>query len=491
MNPTVAARSNRSGSYRYRAQTKLSVGVPIAVACAAQLMNAINIGACPLLVPDIADTLGGGTSSLSWVVSAYAIVFGALVLWGGRLTDAVGSRPILITGFAISAAGAAIAAVAPAAWVLIVGRIVQGIGAALAVPGGLAWLVVSTTDPRLRSRRLAAFAASGAIGFGAGALAGGILSDAFGWRSVFAFEFAVVLILILLAWRLPAVAVPAKPAPSYWGAILISTALLLFAFWLALGSKTGWGEIAALATMAFAGILWVGAAIHERRSTRPMIPNHLWRVPGLTGVLLATGLLYASWAGSYYFGALAMQDLVGLSMTSAALWLAPLAVGALLGSRVAAKALTQGQSRGSLIIVGGAVCALGPIAASFLSAGSHASLYLLALMLAIVGQVVAFVAQSDWVVTLVGLDSAGIGGAMFNSAGQIGGGLGLAGLALVFDASTDGALSRLGLGSYSGAFRFSAMLALLATTTIVFVRFQLRRHGTLSHTSKSKRNPNR
>lgn len=489
MNPAVPGRPNRAGSHRYRARSKPSARVTVAVACAAQLMNAINIGACPLLVPDIAGTLGGGASSLSWVVSAYAIVFGALVLWGGRLTDAVGSRPILITGFAISAAGAALAAVAPTAWVLIAGRIIQGIGAALAVPGGLAWLAVSTTDPRRRSRNLAAFAASGAIGFGAGALAGGILSDALGWRSVFVFEFVVVLILTLLAWRLPSVAAPNKPAPSYWGAILISTALLLFALWLALGSKTGWGEVTALTTMALAGALWVGAAVHERRSTRPMIPHHLWRVPGLVGVLIATGLLYAAWAGSYYFGALALQDLVGLSMTSAALWLAPLAVGALLGSRVAARALSRGQSRDSLIIAGGAVCALGPLAASFLSGRSHAVLYLLVLLLAIVGQVIAFVAQSDLVVTLVGLDSAGIGGAMFNSAGQIGGGLGLAGLALVFDASTEGAFGRFGLVSYPGAFRVSALLALLATAAIVVVRFQLRRHTPLSHASKSKRNP--
>ncbi|TCN53425.1 putative MFS family arabinose efflux permease [Rhodococcus sp. SMB37] len=463
--------------------------MPVAVACAAQMMNAINIGACPLMVPGIAAALGGGTSSLSWVVSAYAIVFGALVLWGGRLTDAVGSRRILVIGFMVSAAGAALAAAAPAMWVLIGGRIVQGIGAALAVPGGLAWLAVSTTDPRRRSRRLAAFAASGAIGFGVGALAGGVLSDAAGWRSVFVLEFIVVVILSLLAWRLPSVTGPSKPAPSYWGAVLTSTALLLFALWLALGSRAGWGGISALTVMALAGALWVGAAVHERRSTRPMIPHHLWRVPGLVGVLLATGLLYAAWAGSYYFGALALQELVGLSMTSAALWLAPLAVGALLGSRVAARALSSGQSRDSLIIAGGAVCALGPLAASYLSAGSHAVLYLLVLLLAIVGQVVAFVAQSDLVVTLVGVDSAGIGGAMFNSAGQIGGGLGLAGLALVFDASTGGALGRVGLASYPGAFRVSALLALLATAAMVVIRFRARRQGSLSEASTSKMNP--
>ncbi|MFR9805099.1 MFS transporter [Pseudonocardia sp. RS010] len=367
-----------------------TVGSAVAVACGAQLLNAVNIGACPLMLPAITGSLGGQADTPVWLVASYAIVFGGLVLWGGKIGDSHGIGRVLPLGFLVSVAGSLVAVVAPDAMVLVAAWVLQGVGAALAVPNGMAWLTSSTDDPRVRSRRLSWFAGSGAIGFAVGALMGGVLSDRLSCRAVFGAECLVALVLGVLALRSAPRRTTRTRRPVPRGAFATSTALALAVLALYAGPRSGWLHPSTLAVAAV-------AAWRERVSPDPMIPLHVWRISGLWGVLASTALLCAAWAA--------------------------------------------GPARGRRLPRGA------PARRDRAGAG--------------------FVSQNDLVVTLPGPAHAGIAGGPFTAASQVGGGLGLAVLAVVAAGAAPG---RDASGHFPEVFWAAALVAAVLALLVVVGR---------------------
>lgn len=448
------------------------IAVAASVACSAQMASAICISAAPMVVPDISRSLGGTTVELAWVVASYAVAFGGLVLWGGRTADAIGSRRALALGFALMAVGALVSAIAPTVAVVVSGRILQGVGAALAVPGALRWINVTTEAESLRGRILAAFAASGAVGFGVGGLGGGIIADEVGWRSVFLTQGLLLVPLVLAAWFVESSDRGGGRMPSLFGAVLLSGALLTLSQWLKTGTEAGWAIRESNLLLGATFVLTATWVLSERTGRQPMIPLVLWRVSGLGSTLIGTALVYAAWSGTYYFGVQALFDVVNLDMRSVAVWLAPLCVAALLGSRLSALMIARFGGHIRAMILGAFVCAAGPFGASLLSTDSGPSPFLGVLWLAIFGQVVAFVAQSDLVLGLVGKEFGGLGGALFNAFCQVGAGVGIAVQAAFFNGG--GVLERLGLTGYQGAFRGAALMAVGATLLALILAVRLR-----------------
>src|SRR5690606_36339889 len=178
--------------------------VVLALLCVAQFMLVLDITAANIALPSIGRDLGLDTGALTWVITAYAVAFGGLMLLGGRLADVLGRRRLLVSGLAVFTISSALCGLAPDGGLLIAGRAVQGVGAALISPAALASVSALFTGAA-RTRALGVWAGIGASGFAVGLMASGLLASGPGWRWIFLVNVPIgVALIALLSAMLPA-----------------------------------------------------------------------------------------------------------------------------------------------------------------------------------------------------------------------------------------------------------------------------------------------
>ncbi|WP_179377925.1 MFS transporter [Rhodococcus sp. ACS1] len=427
------------------------------LACAAQFLSALNMGIGPLMIPRLSADLGFGQVEQAWVVSGYALAFAGFVLLGGRLADVFGGARIVTLGFYVATLSAAVAACSPTTTVLIGARIGQGLGAALTVPAALA--IIATTHQELsgRSRALATFAASGAVGFGLGLACGGLAADTIGWRWLFV-ALGLVSAVLAVSTTVAVRRTQRKALPvSLWSSVSSAAGLMLVAYAVTVGSS---GQGAHLSTVIAGGtgLCFLGLFLWSQgRSQSPIMPLELWTRPGFALNIVSTALIYGAWVSAYYFAALLLQDVLGLSGTAAALFMAPLALGATAGSRIAGVLLPRVARPARLILSGSFVCA---VATGLLALPSLCHPWLIVILLSVVvaGQSTAFVALNVEVLAGASVDEVGLIGSVFNAGCQVGGGMAVGTLAALSQA-VGGAEIVIGCRV---AFLCAAALALLA-----------------------------
>jgi MFS family permease len=276
-------------------------------------------------LPAIQDDLGFGGADLQWVVNAYVLCFGGGLLLGGRAADLVGRRRMAVAGLLAFAAGSAVAGLAPTAAVLVAGRALQGAAAAALDPALLALLVTEFPEGRERDRALGVWSAAGSLGIPAGALFGGLLTAALGWRWVLLVAAPVALAAAWLVRRLVEEsrdrATPRRLDVP--GAVTATTglALLIFAITqaerLAGGLAGGPAEPAALARVAVplaaAGALLAAFVAVERRHPAPLVRWSLLRRPGMLATDLAATTLPVGLGALLFLGTLHLQRVLGFT----------------------------------------------------------------------------------------------------------------------------------------------------------------------------------
>src|SRR5216684_4948474 len=245
----------------------------------AQFMVILDAMVVNVALPSIARSLSFAVEGLQWVVTAYVLASGGLVLLGGRAADVAGRRRIFLAGLTVFTAASLASGLAPAAGALIAARVGQGLGAALLTPAALSILTTSYAG----AQRAAALGVWGAIGGGGaavGVLAGGILTTWLGWRSVFLVNVPVGVVAGLLSLHL----VPRhKPRRRFVreldlpGAALAVAGLVMLVYTLAGAPAHGWGSARTLLLLALALALLAGLAAVERSARRPLVPPELWR----------------------------------------------------------------------------------------------------------------------------------------------------------------------------------------------------------------------
>jgi EmrB/QacA subfamily drug resistance transporter len=393
----------------------------LAVIALAQFTLILDLTVVNVALPDLGTDLDLSRTAFTWTVSAYGLVFGGLLLLGGRLADLFGTRPIILTGLVIFTLASLVTGLAQHETVLLGGRIGQGAGAALLSPAALA-TITSSFHGQERNKALSIWASLGGVGFTAGVLIGGILTAGPGWRWVF---FINVPVGVALLAAIPAVLPPRRPDRAarrldVLGAVTVTAATGLFIYGMINAGDAGWADLGTLLPIAAAIVLYAVFVVVERTVPTPLMhPSLLSRRPVAAGaflMLIAAGVLIADlFLGSQY-----LQHLRGLSALETGLFFLPAALGLMIGAITAGRLVGTIGTR-PLAVVGLTLVAIGNGLLIGLSADGN--LYLEALPGVVVfalGGGPLFVCATTSALGRVSLHEAGLVSGIVNTFNQLG-----------------------------------------------------------------------
>lgn len=314
-------------------------GLTLTVLAGVQFVLLIGTTVVMVSLPSIRADLEMSAPALQWVITAYMVGFGGLLLVGGRLVDVLGGRRMLLTGLLLVTVGSLLGAIAPAGWVLILARGLQGIGAALASPAGLFLLAESFAQPRERRLALGIWAAAGAAGAALGNVVGGLLTTWATWRWIFLAVIPVMVILVCLAWLVLPTSTRGKNRQLGMVNALLATAAVVLLL-LGLAEVPGvFADRGAVVAGALTGALILAGVffVVERRSTRPLLPRRvLTGTPRIGYILVLVG---SSGSGIFFLSALYMQDVLGFDALQAGLRFIPWALAIAGGAQIVSRLL--------------------------------------------------------------------------------------------------------------------------------------------------------
>jgi len=430
----------------------------------AQFMVILDVTVVNVALPSIGDSLRFEADQLQWVVTAYVLFTGGLMLLGGRLADLAGRRPVFLTGLAVFTGASLASGLAWSPDALIVSRAVQGVGAAMLLPSALS-IITTTYSGHQRGVALAVWGALGSAGAAAGVLFGGILTSALSWEWVFFVNVPVGGAVGLLAPRV--VARSARGGLSR-GRLDIAGGLTLMGGLFALvyavegTSQHGWTSARTLGFAAVAAALLTAFALVERRGRRPLVPPATWRVRSLVSsaaiMLIATGIL----VGAFFLNTLYLQDVQGASALETGLAFLPLTLVILAGAHVAQHLLPRTGSR-PLMAAGLLLAAIGALLLSWAPVDASYAADLLPGYLALgFGVGLTFVSVSVAAMADVAHEQAGLASGIMTTAHELGAAIGVAVLAAIATAG-EKAMSTTGtVDGYGDAFLVAAGVATAA-----------------------------
>jgi len=441
------------------------------VLCLGTLMIVLDTTIVNVALPSIRTSLGFSQSSLAWVVNAYLLTFGGLLLLGGRLGDLYGQRRLYVTGIGLFTVASLACGLSTTKGELIVARAVQGVGGAIASAIGLSLVMVLFHEPAERAKAMgvAGFVASG--GGAIGVLLGGVLTDVLSWHWIFFVNVPIGVLVSALVLRI----IPATHGASATvrldagGAVTVTAALLLAVYAIVNGNQSGWGSGQTLGLLAGAVVLLAVFLAIESRVREPLMPLRLFRLRNLS-TANAVGVLWAGAMFAWFFiSALYLQLVLGYSPLQVGLAFLPanLIMGALSIGLSAQLVMRYGIKRPlaaglMLAAIGLALFARAPVHGSFVR-DVLPSMILLGIGAGIAFNPVLLAAMSD-----VAPDESGLASGIVNTSFMMGGALGLAVLASIAARRTDslaagghGHLAAL-TGGYHAAFLAGAIFAAVA-----------------------------
>lgn len=317
----------------------------------AQLMLILDVTVVAIALPHIETDLGLSREALTWTVSAYTLTFGGLMLLGGRITDLVGAKRVVLTGLLLFTVASLITGLAGSADLLVGGRIAQGVGAALLSPSALS-LVVSLFDGDERNKALGLWSALGGGGAALGVLLGGLLTAGPGWPWVFYVNVPIGLALAaMLAALLPTQpsASASRPRLDVLGAILATASSASLIYALIAAGERGWLTALTGWLVLVAAVGYVLFVLWQRRTRSPLMDVRLLaRRPVATGaflILMATALMVAVFfLGTFYF-----QHALGYGALQTGLLFLPVALATILGANLTGRVLGRWSARGPAV----------------------------------------------------------------------------------------------------------------------------------------------
>lgn len=424
--------SHPSFVQRIHPQTQAAPGrgrwLALLLLCAAQFMLILDITVINIALPQIAGELGLDSGSASWAITAYVIPFGGLLLFGGRLSDLLGSRRVFLVGLILFTVSSLLAGFAGSVAALLLARAGQGIGAALLSPSALA-TVTGRFAGAERHRALAIWGAVGAVGAAAGVLVGGLLTDGPGWRWIFFINIPVgVVVAIVLPLVVPAVTVlRSDRRMDLVGAVLVTLGVGSLIYGITSIGDTR-QPVGGIALIIAAVVLFALFIVRERTAADPLLDLEiLARRPvraGIVVMLAASALL----VGSFFLLSFILQNHHGWSPLVSGLAFLPVALATLAGAHLSGRLVSH---------AGGRAVATSAFVFAAIGTGMAAltvdvvPLLITGVSVAAVGLGASFVAATTTAMSQAQPDELGITSAVINTFHELGAALGVATLSVV------------------------------------------------------------
>ncbi|RUV66798.1 MAG: MFS transporter [Mesorhizobium sp.] len=403
-------------------------GATLALLAFAQLIIALDLNIVFVALPEIGAGLGFSGQTLQWVVSAYTVFTGGFLLFGGRAADLIGQRRVFIFALWLYALSSLVGGLAWSPEVIIAARAVQGIGAAFLFPATLSLINRLFAEGPERNRALAVWGGAGASGLTLGSLAGGLLTSAFGWPSVFYVNVLLAGVAIVAAFAIIPRDSKRHEHRSFDlpGALTVTTGATLLVFTLVQGPEYGWGSTAIIASALLAVIFLTAFAVIEARSTDPLMPLRLFHNRSLVAGMTITFLYMGTFGALPYFLTVLLQNVHGFTALQTGLAFLVPSVAIAAGTQVGERLATWFSTRATL--VGGMV--VGAIGTALMVSGANADSSYMSLVPGLiisgVGQGIVWTAM--WIAAASGVshDEQGVASGMASTMLNVGNAIGMA-----------------------------------------------------------------
>jgi EmrB/QacA subfamily drug resistance transporter len=418
--------------------------IALYVLCAGMLMIVLDATIVNVALPSIQGDLHFSQSSLAWVVNAYLIAFGGLLLLAGRIGDLIGHRRIFLLGLTVFTAASLLCAVSQTQGMLIAARFVQGAGGAMTSAVILGMIVTMFPEPREQAKAIGVYGFVASAGGSIGLLAGGVLTEVINWHWIFFVNLPIGVITGLLAVRViedrPGIGL--DQGADLPGAVLVTGGLMLGVYDILQVGKQGWGSAQTLGLGALAVALVALFVVRQARIASPLMPLRLFRSRNVAGANLVIGLLVVGMFGMFFLGALYLQGILGYSPLEVGLAFLPgsLAMG-ILSLRYSDKANLRFGPRNTLIF---GLVSIGAALALFSRTpvdGEYLTDVLAPMLLFGVGAGLAFPALMTLAMSGATPSDAGLASGLINTTTQVAGAIGLAVLATLASDRTSGLLA--------------------------------------------------
>jgi EmrB/QacA subfamily drug resistance transporter len=414
------------------------------VLCAGVLMIVLDATIVNVALPSIQEDLGFSQSNLAWVVNAYLIAFGGLLLLAGRLGDLIGQRRVFLIGLAVFTAASLLCATAQSQGVLIAARFVQGVGGALSSAVVLGMIVTMFPDPREQAKAIGVYGFVASAGGSIGLLAGGVLTEAINWHWIFFVNLPIGVATALFALRLVDAreGIGLKQGADIPGALLLTGGLMLGVYTILQVHEQGWGSAQTLGLGGVALALLAAFVTRQARVANPLMPLRLFRSRNVAGANVIQTLLVVGMFGMFFLGALYLQQILGYSALEVGLAFLPatIVMGAMslrLSGPIAMRFGPRATLIGSLTAIGAGLLlfTLTPVD------GNYVTDIMPAMVLIGLGAGLAFPSLMGLAMSGATPSDSGLASGLVNTSVQVGGAIGLAVLATLATERTDGLLA--------------------------------------------------
>jgi len=420
-----------SSAARTSAGPPRRLGLALAVIATAQLMVVLDATIVNVALPHIQTALGFSNTNLEWVVNAYALAFGGLLLLGGRSGDLLGRRRVFIAGILVFTLASLLGGFATSQEWLLTARVLQGIGGAFAAPTALSLIAVTFPEGPPRNRAMGVYAGMSVAGGTVGLLASGLLLTYANWRWVFFVNVPIGLAVALLAPRVLGESERRRGRFDLPGAITGSLGLAALVYGLVNAATTPdgvshWGDTKVIVSLAAAAVLLVAFGFIEVRSKHALMPIRVLRSRDRTGAYLVSLCIGTGLFGMFFFLTLFVQNVLGYSPLRTGVAYLPMAAMIMVASGVASQLVPRVGAR-PLMIAGGVLSTGGMLWLSRVTEHSnYASGLLGPELVTAVGLGLLFVPMSLVSLTKVSNNDAGVASSLLNVGQQVGGSIGLA-----------------------------------------------------------------
>ncbi len=453
--------------------------IALYVLCAGMLMIVLDVTVVNVALPSIQDDLGFSQSSLAWVVNAYLIAFGGLLLLSGRFGDLLGRKSVLMVGLGVFTVASLLCGIAWSQETLVAARFIQGIGGAMTSAVILGMIFTMFPEPREQAKAIGVYGFVASAGGSIGLLAGGVLTQSINYHWIFLVNIPIGIVTAVLAQRLIPrdEGIGVEKGADVAGAILITACLMLTVYTIVdPAAEQGWGSAEALSLLALSLALLVAFIVREARAATPLMPLGIFRSRNLSGANIVQALMVAGMFGMFFLGSLYLQRVLGYSALEIGLAFLPGTV--IMGTislRYAERLMMRFGAR-RVLIPGLALAAIGLLMFARVPVdGTYVVDVLPVMVVMSVGIGVSFPPLIALAMSGAGMENAGLASGIVNTSAQVGGALGLAILATVSASRTEHlaasgeATAQALTGGYHLAFFIAAGLVVAALLVALLV----------------------